>query len=417
MKGALAYDIGLLTKFDGSIIIIKTGKEYVHFMEDLGTLERILKAAVDVKLTPLLWGRHGIGKSAIIRSMFEAEGYEVIDLRLGQLEVGDLVGIPAQEFYCPMCETKFGISIKETYCPICAAEGNQVPIAGQTVWLPPSWFPQNGEKRLIFFDELNRGRLDVQQATFQIVLDRRIHTHKVPDNCGIICACNPSGGDYIVEELDPALLDRFINVKWTLTTRQWLRWARDKGAIMPEIVDFINTDDKYLGNQAVQIPIDVQPSPRSYEFLSKMLSALPKNHKIWTDVAVCILGEHAALSFMQSLKEDVEKPIKAEEIFLNWAKVKPKVKKQSASAEKGDTRHDLLRATIDELYDMVKDGKSSHYTIEQYANVAEFLLMIPKDLSFSALKDLSPLPEIHEKLLMQKAGEALFDILKEARNS
>lgn len=383
-------------------------------MEDIRLLEMMLKVAVKKKRTPLVWGKHGIGKSQIVRDVFEKEGYEVIDLRLGQLEVGDLVGVPAQEFYCPVCDSKFGFTTKESYCPVCNLEDKKIPIAGRTVWLAPSWFPANGEKRLLFFDELNRGRLDVQQACFQIVLDRRIHTHKVPDNCGIVCACNPSGGEYYVEELDPALLNRFVNIKFNLTTRQWLSWARNHN-IRPEIIDFIMTEDKFLGNEAIDIPIDIKPSPRGYEFLSDLLQEIPKQHQLWSEAATCIIGEAAALAFMQSLKEEVEKPVKAEEIFTKWEKVKSRIKNQ-AEAATGDTRHDLLRATLDDLYDNIKEGKSKKYSDEQLGNVADFLLMIPEDLAFAALKDLAPLADIHERVLMKPVGRKLFDILKKARN-
>lgn len=383
-------------------------------MDNIGLLELILTQAVKKKRTPLVWGKHGIGKSMIIRQIFEKQGYEVMDLRLGQMEVGDLVGVPAQEYYCPMCQTKFGFSVRDSYCPVCSLDGGKkIPIAGRTVWLAPSWFPSNGEKRLLFFDELNRGRLDVQQATFQIVLDRRIHTHKLPENCGIICACNPPGGDYIVEELDPALLNRFVNVKWNLDTRQWLSWAREN-KLKTEVIDFIMTDNKQLGNEDIKIEIDVKPSPRSYEFLSDLLDGVPKQHNIWMEIATTVIGETAAIQFMQSLKDEVEKPVKAEEIFSKWDKVRDKIKAQVDAGE-GDTRHDLLRATLDDVYDHLKEGKSKKYTADQLMNVGNFLLMIPEDLSFSALKDLAPLADINERLLMSPLGRQLFGILKKAR--
>lgn len=382
-------------------------------MEDISLLELILTNCVDRKLTPMVWGKHGIGKSMIIRSIFEKLGYEVIDLRLGQLEVGDLIGVPAQEYYCPVCETKFGFSTRESYCPICAQESKKIPISGRTVWLAPSWFPQNGEKRLIFFDELNRGRLDVQQATFQIVLDRRIHTHKIPDNCGVVCACNPSGGDYFVEELDPALLDRFVNIKWNLDTRQWIRWARENN-ILNEIIEFIQTDAKHLGNEHIKMEIPISASPRSYEFLSKLLAGIPKKHSYWSEIATCIIGEAAAIAFMQSLKEEVEKPVKATEIFNNWEKVKKRITQQVDAGE-GDVRHDLLKETFDDVYDALKDGRSKKLSDEQLLNVGHFLLLIPEDLSFSALKDLAPMPDINDRLLQTTLGKPLFEILKKAR--
>jgi hypothetical protein len=377
---------------------------------DISAMEQVLKQCIKEHLTPLVWGKHGIGKSMIIKELGASLGYEVIDLRLGQLEVGDLIGMPDREYFCPNCKTKYGLGGNITFCPICKKkEDIEVGIVGRTIWLPPAWFPQNGEKRLIFFDELNRGRLDVQQATFQIVLDRRIHTHKIPDNCAIICACNPSGGDYYVEELDPALLDRFVNIKFTLQTKEWLNWAREH-TIMPEIIDFIATDNKALGNEAVEIPIEIKPTPRSYEFMSKILPGIPKNQ--WIDLASCIIGEETAIAFYQSLKSDIEKPIKAADIFNNFAKVREKVKAQ-VEADEGNTRFDLLRETLDEIMFCLKEGKSKKYSEKQLSHLGDFLIMLPQDLGFSAFKDLATIADVNERLLLARPD--LFDLLKKAR--
>lgn len=388
-------------------------------MENIKLLQTLLRRCVDVRLTPFLWGKHGIAKSAIIRSFFEDEGYEVIDLRLGQLEVGDLIGMPAQEYFCPKCDTKFGFAVRSAFCPICETDGAKIPISGRTVWLPPSWFPVNGEKRIIFFDEMNRGRLDVQQAAFQIVLDRRIHVHKIPDNVGIICAGNPpstdsgTGQEYNVEEIDPALLNRFVNVKWTLTTDNWLKWAREN-KIMQDIIDFIATDTKFLGNEVIDIPVEIRPTPRSYEFLSKLLSGRVIPPKDWGEVADAVIGPAASIAFITSLRTEIDKPIKALEIFNNFEKVRERVAAQVESGS-GNTRFDLLRVTLDEIGQALSEAKSKKVTDKQLNNLGDFFVMLPQDLAFSALKDLSGNSDVNERLLLKR--DDLFNILKSARKT
>ncbi len=388
-------------------------------MENIKLLETLLRRCADVRLTPFLWGKHGIAKSAIIRTFFESEGYEVIDLRLGQLEVGDLIGMPAQEYYCPKCDTTFGFAVRSAFCPICEQEGAKIPISGRTVWLPPSWFPMHGEKRIIFFDEMNRGRLDVQQAAFQIVLDRRIHVHKIPDNVGIICAGNPpstdsgTGQEYNVEEIDPALLNRFVNIKWTLTTDNWLKWARGN-SIMQDIIDFIATDNKFLGNEAIDIPVEIHPTPRSYEFLSKILSGNAIAQRDWGEIADAVIGPSASIAFITSLRTEIDKPIKAAEIFNNFEKVREKVAAQVESGL-GNTRLDLLRVTLDEIGQVLGDTKSKKMTDKQLMNVGDFFVMLPQDLAFSALKDLSGNSDVNERLLLKR--DDLFNILKSARKT
>ncbi len=57
-------------------------------------LKVLLPFAFKAKLTPFIWGAHGVGKSAVIKQYAVENGYDFIDLRLGQLEVGDLLGLP-----------------------------------------------------------------------------------------------------------------------------------------------------------------------------------------------------------------------------------------------------------------------------------------------------------------------------------
>ncbi len=386
-------------------------------MENLELVQLILKRCGEVGLTPMLWGKHGIGKSQVVRDVYEKLGYEVIDLRLGQMEVGDLIGHPASSFYCPKCHTEYGFSARFTHCPMCEQEGAKIPIVGKMVWLPPSWFPNDGEKRALFFDEFNRGRLDVQQAAFQIVLDRRIHTHKIPDNCPIVCACNPpssdagTGQEYNVEEIDPALMNRFVHIKFAMTTNNWLKWAREK-KVMQDIIDFIATEEKFLGNDAIDIPIEIAPTPRAYEFLHKLLSGDTIPRKYWAEVAETVIGATAAISFVNSLKTDLDKPIKAQEIFNSFAKVRDRIVSQIEAGE-GNTRFDLLRITLDEINDCLSGTKAEKYTDKQLNNVGDFFIMLPEDLAFSVLKDLALNPAVNDRLLLHR--DDLFAILKHAR--
>lgn len=392
-------------------------------MDDIVLLEKILLRCADpaVALTPMLWGKHGIAKSAIVKQVFETKGYTVHDIRLGQVEVGDLIGMPAQEYFCPRCETSYGQGGNFTYCLKCKTEdGTESPLAGRTTWLKPWWFPKQlldgtWEKVALFFDEANRGRLDVQQAFFQIALDRKVYQHALPEGTVIVCAANPSGGEYNVEEIDPALLDRFVNIKWTLLSGVWIKWA-EKNGIHRSILRFINNDPKYLGNEPVEIPIEILPTPRSYEFLSKMISPEPKETAIsdryWQEIANMIIGPDATLAFIQSIKEDIEKPIKAIDILKRWTKVENDVIEQ-VEAEDG-VRFDLLRATLDDLGDLLKEGKSKTYSVAELNNLGNFILLLPKDLGFAAIKEFAKEQDIQTRLLHKRSD--LFDYLKSARD-
>src|SRR6476469_9741112 len=104
-------------------------------------MESSMAIRIDVKellevlrLTPseqnvMLIGKHGIGKSEIIRQFYEHEhGLNVVAFFLGQMsDPGDLIGLLHKE-----------------------------EATGRSVFLPPYWWPTDGKPVALFLDELNR---------------------------------------------------------------------------------------------------------------------------------------------------------------------------------------------------------------------------------------------------------------------
>lgn len=83
----------------------------------------LLKSTRKANVVPLVWGDSGIGKSQTVKQFADENNLQFIDLRLGQMETGDLVGLPARE-------------------------------GDRTIWLKPEWFPTEGEG-VLFLDEIN----------------------------------------------------------------------------------------------------------------------------------------------------------------------------------------------------------------------------------------------------------------------
>ena len=93
----------------------------------------------------MLAGRHGIGKSQILTNYFEAKGMRVVALFLGQMsDPGDLLGLP-----------------------------NKDEATGKTTFMPPYWFPVDGEPIVLFLDELNACSQEVQKAFYSLIYERR----------------------------------------------------------------------------------------------------------------------------------------------------------------------------------------------------------------------------------------------------
>lgn len=65
------------------------------------------------------------------------------------------------------------------------------------------------EAEVIFFDELNRAHPKVLNAVMEIIQFKSINGEKLPKLKMVWAAINPPGGPYQVNDLDPALADRF----------------------------------------------------------------------------------------------------------------------------------------------------------------------------------------------------------------
>jgi hypothetical protein len=178
-------------------------------------------------------GFHGIGKTEVVKQYAIDNNMHIETLHLSQKDIGDLLGIPNTV-------TKPNGRI-------------------HTEWAPPVYFENimeahaNGQRSLLFLDELNRGALDVRQASLQLMLDKQLATHILPKDTLIIAAVNPSDGNYQVEELDPALLNRLMYIYAESDAEGWLKWSREHN-VNAIVRDFIRSNPKHLNDNGAATP-------------------------------------------------------------------------------------------------------------------------------------------------------------------
>lgn len=136
---------------------------------------------LDNNLNVMLIGLHGVGKTQVVLDECKAKGLRMKYFSCSTLDpFTDLVGVP--------------FARKDD-------EGNEYLKMVR---------PRDIDKaEIIFMDEFNRADSKVHNALMEIILFRTINGEPLPNLRMVWAAMNPPGGDYDVEELDPALLDRF----------------------------------------------------------------------------------------------------------------------------------------------------------------------------------------------------------------
>lgn len=291
----------------------------------------------------LLRGPHGIGKSQIVRKAGrliakkeKLEKFPVIDRRLSQMSEGDMVGLPSTDGRV----TRFN---------------------------PPDWFMKCcTEPCLLFLDELNRAVPEVMQAAFQICLDREMSGNKLHPQTRVFSAINASGA-YTVNEMDPALLDRFWTIDLMPTTKEFVAWGRDTseegGNIVPTMCDFIEANDKWLDPPKSVEPGQITTSRRSWEKLSLSHIAAGVEEKpedpLFYQLAMGFLGVEAAIAYTDYAKT-VDTQVSGEDVINNYGKCKAKVKRMAHDRVNGLTEK-VAEYVVKNLTTLSeKQGKNLH---------------------------------------------------------
>lgn len=260
---------------------------------DIQSTKEIIKAAALADDTVIMEGPHGIGKSNIVKQFANEQEYHLEELFLSHQEVGDLIGIPH------------------------TIDRNGLTI---TTWSMPIWLQRmheaasKGKHSVLFLDELNRAPIDVRQSALQLVLERQIHEHFLPVVNGVrtlvVAAINPAD-QYQVDELDPALLDRFLHVYVEADAKAFLKWGR-KNNVNQIVLDFIGE----FPDRLHWTPTDggIGATPRSWTKLGDFMDNVDKiSEDILFQVMKGKVGTEIASQFYSFYKNYVD-VVKAEDI-------------------------------------------------------------------------------------------------------
>ena len=227
-----------------------------------GELQQLLKKCYEAKLPLFIWGAPGIGKSTAVKdaakkiaassgtkfSETEIENgkFGFVDVRLSQLDSSDLRGIPV---------------IRDD----------------TTKWALPSFLPRNSiGSGILFLDELNLAPPLVQNAAYQLILDRKLGDYRLPDGWLIICAGNRLEDSRSIFEMSAPLANRMAHTELKIPSiEEWTEWALTNG-IDSRIVAFLNMNISMLYAYDSKTKEKTFPTPRSWAFCSKLIKNVSK---------------------------------------------------------------------------------------------------------------------------------------------
>lgn len=276
-------------------------------MINIKEAKRLIKRAIlanlvtekkNLAITPLVSGKHGIGKSAMIKSIAEDLGGVCITIEGGTLKEGEITGLPYQ-YTDEKGDTYFRFlpyyavdRIQKEEKRMFALSGLLTPeenalLGSENRYAQNQLSPKekieairSGQVQpvLIFIDEINRTENNVYKELMNILLTRSVNGYQFPWWVFFVGAMNPStlNSVYATNEMDPAQLDRFLKIKVTDDTQDWLNYAEQNG-ISENIQDFIRNNPKCLSTNERELLDEEKPlpSPRGWEMIDILLQSEP----------------------------------------------------------------------------------------------------------------------------------------------
>ena len=295
--------------------------------------------AIKKKRPIFLWGPPGIGKSDIVGQITNSlSKSHLIDIRLSLWDPTDIKGMP---YY--------------------SANDNTMKWA-PPVELPSEEFAAQFDHIVLFLDEMNSAAPAVQSAAYQLILNRRVGTYKLPDNVLIIAAGNRDADKGVTYRMPAPLANRFVHLELTVDFSDWFDWAV-QNKIHKDVVGFLNFSKKDLYDFDPKSSSRSFATPRSWSFVSELLDD-ELDESTTTDLVAGTVGEGLAVKFMAHRKVASKMPnpsdildgkvkeLKTKEISATYSLTVSLCYELKEASDKGDKKFDdkvnnFLRFSMD----------------------------------------------------------------------
>lgn len=273
-------------------------------------LVKLVGLAYEADQPVLLHGRHGVGKSETLAQAASSLGIGLVVCDLSLMEPPDLIGIPV------------------------------VGGDGRTSYARPSYLPGGG-RGLLVFEELNRCPRYMQSPCLQLLSYRRLHDYRLPPGWLPCAAVNDPGdveaGHYAVDELDPAMLSRFLNVIVEPDAAEWARWARAH-AVHERVIEFVEASPGVFDDPAA--------NPRAWTHAGNLLSKWEggeRDMEVLAPALAGVLGDTWAAAFLETYRNE-RRPLKPDEIINEYP-----AHRAAFISNVRDGRLDLVAASVETL--------------------------------------------------------------------
>lgn len=140
-----------------------------------------------------------------------------------------------------------------------------------TRWACPEWLPTDPDVFvLLFLDEYLNAPAAVQNASLQLIYDRKIHTHKLGRLVSIVLAGNTEGDGSYITRLGGAAKNRLAHLEIEADSKSFVEWAKTNG-VLPEFIGAVEYKPDTFIPAEFNREADAQSTPRTFTMLSRLV--------------------------------------------------------------------------------------------------------------------------------------------------
>lgn len=267
-----------------------------------GDALKVLKTGWDVqkahgiKMSYMMHGRPGIGKTQIAEALALYVGGPLYDIRLTQIDTSDLRGLPYYDH-----ETK------------------------TTKWYRPEDLPSSSEPAVLFLDEITSASPFLQPTVYGLLQERRVGMHKIPDNVIIVAAGNTVDDGAVAYEMGTAIADRLVHMYVAADAEDWVKGYAVPKNLHPAVTAFIKTRPDLLETSVESQKNDkmIAATPRSWDRVSQIMYNVT-DRQVRSIMIAGTIGEEIMADFM-IVAEDIEATVQVTEMVKKKRSERPKM--------------------------------------------------------------------------------------------
>lgn len=239
-----------------------------------------------IKISYMLHGRPGIGKTQIVEELARRIGGKLYDMRLTTIEPSDLRGMPHYDH-----ENKL------------------------TVWYRPEDLPDTDEPAVLFLDEITAAPPFIQPTAYGLLQERRIGQHLIRDNTIIVAAGNTVDDGAVAYEMGTAISDRLSHMLVEADPKDWVENYAIPKKLHPAVISFIQTRPDFFETtqEALKDGNVIAATPRSWERVSQIMYHV--KDRLVRDIMIAgTVGKHIQAEFA-IIADDIAATVKVTDMI------------------------------------------------------------------------------------------------------